>query len=174
MCFCFIETLIGTNSGTMTNLKANNDDTSTDNGFNNGDPGGNVRSGVDMLADLKKSTGMDTLTQKVAGNDNGMNNKDSTSLGSGMFFFQTSSDLFKTCSKLVQIVQLAVNLSKIDKKEFVLLKTQLYICISNFYCMFLNPNIFFSNLRSNCSNLLDMRNLQEQVKKAFRYQKLSS
>ena len=30
--------------------------------------------------------------------------------------------------------------------------------------MFLNPNIF-SNLNSNCSNLLDMRNLQEQVKK---------
>ena len=30
----------------------------------------------------------------------------------------------------------------------------------------------FSNLNSNCSNLLDMRNLQEQVKKAFCYQKL--
>ena len=26
---------------------------------------------------------------------------------------------------------------------------------------------FFSNLNYNCSNLLDMRNLQEQVKKAF-------
>ena len=33
--------------------------------------------------------------------------------------------------------------------------------------MFLNPN-----LNSNCSNLLDMRNLQEQVKKAFCFQKL--
>ena len=32
--------------------------------------------------------------------------------------------------------------------------------------------IFFSNLNYNCSNLLDMRNLQEQVKKAFCYQKL--
>ena len=32
--------------------------------------------------------------------------------------------------------------------------------------------MFFSNLNSNCSNLLDMRNLQEQVKKAFCYQKL--
>ena len=30
--------------------------------------------------------------------------------------------------------------------------------------MFLNPSIF-SNLNSNCYNLLDMRNLQEQVKK---------
>ena len=30
----------------------------------------------------------------------------------------------------------------------------------------------FSNLNSNCSNLFDMRNLQEQVKKAFCYQKL--
>ena len=42
---------------------------------------------------------------------------------------------------------------------------------SNFSCMFLNPNNF-SNLNSNCSNLLDLRNLQEQVKKAFCYQKL--
>ena len=41
----------------------------------------------------------------------------------------------------------------------------------NFSCMFLNPNIF-SSLNSNCSNLLDVRNLQEQVKKAFCYQKL--
>ena len=31
---------------------------------------------------------------------------------------------------------------------------------------------FFSNLNLNCSNLSDMRNLQEQVKKAFCYQKL--
>ena len=32
--------------------------------------------------------------------------------------------------------------------------------------------IIFSNLNYNCSNLLDMRNLQEQVKKAFCYQEL--
>ena len=32
--------------------------------------------------------------------------------------------------------------------------------------------IFFSNLQFNCSNLWDMINLQEQVKKAFCYQKL--
>ena len=37
--------------------------------------------------------------------------------------------------------------------------------------MFLNPN-FFSNLNYNCSNLLDLRNLQKQVKKAFCHQKL--
>ena len=42
---------------------------------------------------------------------------------------------------------------------------------SNFSCMCLNLNIF-SNLGSNCSNLLDLRNLQEQVRKAFCYQKL--
>ena len=35
-----------------------------------------------------------------------------------------------------------------------------------FPAFFLNPNIF-SNLNTNWSNLLDMRNLQEQVKKAF-------
>ena len=40
-----------------------------------------------------------------------------------------------------------------------------------FPACFLIP-IIFSNLNSNCSNLLDMRNLQEQVKKAFCYQKL--
>ena len=32
--------------------------------------------------------------------------------------------------------------------------------------------IIFSNMISNCSNLLGMKNLQEQVKKAFCYQKL--
>ena len=37
--------------------------------------------------------------------------------------------------------------------------------------MFQNPNIF-SDLNFTCSNLLDLRNLQEQVKKAFCYQKL--
>ena len=41
----------------------------------------------------------------------------------------------------------------------------------NFPACFWVP-IFFSNLNHNCSNLLDMRNLQEQVKKAFCYQKL--
>ena len=41
-----------------------------------------------------------------------------------------------------------------------------------FSCMFLNPNIFFSNLNSNCSNLSDMTNLQEQVKKTLCYKKL--
>jgi hypothetical protein len=39
--------------------------------------------------------------------------------------------------------------------------------------MFLNPTFFFNwNSNSNCSYLLDMRNLQEQVKKAFCNQKL--
>ena len=47
-----------------------------------------------------------------------------------------------------------------QKKEF-----------SNFSSMFLNPNSF-SNLNYNCSSLLDIRNLQEQVKKAICYQKL--
>ena len=37
--------------------------------------------------------------------------------------------------------------------------------------MFLNPNNI-SNFNPNCSNSLDMRNLQEQVKNAFCYQKL--
>ena len=43
---------------------------------------------------------------------------------------------------------------------------------SKFSCMFLNPSIFFPNLNSNCSDLLDLRTVQEQVKKAFCWQKL--
>ena len=35
-----------------------------------------------------------------------------------------------------------------------------------------NVAILFCNLNANCSNLSDMRNLQEQVKNAFCYQKL--
>ena len=38
------------------------------------------------------------------------------------------------------------------------------IVFSNFSCMFLNPKKN-SNLNSNCSNLLDMKNLQEKLKK---------
>ena len=45
------------------------------------------------------------------------------------------------------------------------------VFFSNFSCMILNQNDF-SNLNSSCSNLLDMWNLQEQVKKTFFYQKL--
>ena len=41
-----------------------------------------------------------------------------------------------------------------------------------FWILFLTfPAIIFSNFNSNCSNLLHIRNLQEQVKKAFCYQK---
>jgi hypothetical protein len=44
---------------------------------------------------------------------------------------------------------------------------------SNFFCYFFyKSQYFFSNLNSNCSNLLDLRNLQEQVKKSYCYQKL--
>ena len=50
-------------------------------------------------------------------------------------------------------------------------KIRLFLTFFHFSCMFLNPNIF-SNWNSDCSNFLVMRNLQEQVKKAFCYQKL--
>ena len=43
---------------------------------------------------------------------------------------------------------------------------------SNFSCMFLKPKLFFSNFDPNSSNLLDIRNLQEQGKKAICYRKL--
>ena len=47
----------------------------------------------------------------------------------------------------------------------------MYIFFLTFPICFYIP-IIFSNLNSNCSNLLGMRNLQEQVKKAFCHQKL--
>ena len=54
------------------------------------------------------------------------------------------------------------NINKVWEKVF-----------SNFSCMFLNPNSFFFNLNSNCSNLVNMRNLQEQVKKAVGQNKIT-
>ena len=54
---------------------------------------------------------------------------------------------------------------------YSILQELLYISFSNFSCMFLNPNIF-PLLNSNCSNIIVRRNLQEQVNKAFCYQKL--
>jgi hypothetical protein len=54
-----------------------------------------------------------------------------------------------------------------EKTCFSLVKKQtgkLFFTFSNFSCIFLNLNC-------NCSNLLDMRNFQEEVKKAFCYQK---
>ena len=51
------------------------------------------------------------------------------------------------------------------------LSQEVNILFSNFSCRFLNPNNF-SNLNYNCSIFWDLRNLQEQVKKAFYYQKL--
>ena len=45
---------------------------------------------------------------------------------------------------------------------------EVHTVFPNFSCMFLNP--IFSNLNLNCSYLSNMRNLQEQVKKALSYQ----
>ena len=47
------------------------------------------------------------------------------------------------------------------------------MAFSNFSCMFLKPSSF-SNLNSNYFNLLDVSNLQKQVKKAFCSQTLLS
>ena len=46
-----------------------------------------------------------------------------------------------------------------------------FLAVGKFSCMSLNPKTIF-NMYSNCSNLLDMRNFQEQGKKTFYYQKL--
>ena len=57
----------------------------------------------------------------------------------------------------------------INSKDVRLFFNQTYFL--TFLAWFSIP-IIFSNLNSDCSNLLDLRNLQEQVKKAFCYQKL--
>ena len=51
-------------------------------------------------------------------------------------------------------------------------KTYILMTFSNSSCRFLNPKLIFSNLIYNFSNVVEPRNLQEQVKKAFCYQKL--
>ena len=61
------------------------------------------------------------------------------------------------------------------------MKTPINLILTGIYFIFYPEKTFpaeipiiLSNMNSNCSNLLDMRNLQEQVKKAFCYQKLFS
>ena len=75
----------------------------------------------------------------------------------------------KYSSKLPQMQWNTFNPVFIFATTNTFLQQQIYF--SNFSCMFLNPNIFY-NMIFNCSNLLGMRNLQEQVEKAFCYQKL--
>ena len=54
----------------------------------------------------------------------------------------------------------------VDEVRWILLFLDLLF--SNFSCRFLNLK-YFSNLNVNCYNVLDLRNLQEQVKKLFRF-----
>ena len=61
-------------------------------------------------------------------------------------------------------------ISRVVVELFVLQRNRIDI-FSNFSCMLLNPNNFFQ-FELHISNLHDMRNLKEQVKKAFCYQKL--
>jgi hypothetical protein len=88
-----------------------------------------------------------------------------TKLGAGIFWL--SKNLYKQC---------VVNESQLGEVQ---MKVSLFVfCIhqekdnfSTFPACFLIPN-FFSNLSSNCSELLVIRNLQVKVKKAFCYQKM--
>ena len=74
----------------------------------------------------------------------------------------------KEYKEIVDMQMLKTELShlSINKEKLKIAGKRRVSQFSNFSCMFLNPNIF-SNMNSNCSNLLDMRNLQEQVRKAF-------
>ena len=82
-------------------------------------------------------------------------------------FGQQNFSFFSRIQDLYQYQQLAeiwaINLLALKtlwvKIEFCNANYRLQI-LSNLSCMFLNPNIFF-NLNSNCSNLLDLRNLQQ-------------
>ena len=79
--------------------------------------------------------------------------------------------LYRFCHDFIQIFK-KLTLSKFYP-GFILIFEKIWIkfgwswknTFSNFSCMFLNHNIFFSNLNSNSSTFLGMRNLQEQVKK---------
>ena len=79
-------------------------------------------------------------------------------LGTDLTQMSMESESYKIISNERLI---AINQDSLGKKIF----------LSNFSCTFLNLNNF-SNLNSYCSNSLDMRRLQKQVRKAFCYQKL--
>ena len=79
-------------------------------------------------------------------------------LGTDLTQMSMESESYKIISNERLI---AINQDPLGKKIFFL----------TFPACFYIP-IIFSNLNYNCSNLLDLRNLQEQVKKAFCYQKL--
>jgi hypothetical protein len=77
----------------------------------------------------------------------------------------------KSNSKLKISSKITKSIIWLPNHIFFLMLSVAFRSFLNFSCMFLNPN-HFSNLNSNCSNILEMRNLQEQVKKAFCYQEL--
>ena len=73
------------------------------------------------------------------------------------------------CSTSFKMNSWAADLGSLSFQPLTVVKD--LTVFSNFSFMFLNP-FFFSNLNPNCSNSLYLRNLQNQVRKAFSYQKL--
>ena len=70
---------------------------------------------------------------------------------------------------LLTVVRFSKFCPKIMRPIFILIKWNLLFL--TFHACF-SIQYFFSNLNLNCSNLSSLRNLQEQVEKAFCYQEL--
>ena len=85
-----------------------------------------------------------------------------------------NADLIKEINKAVADVKVKLEKQKSAEEQERLRKIQeVRKIFSNFFLHVSKSQYFFSKLNSNCSNLLDLRNLQEQVKKAFCYQKFT-
>ena len=84
-----------------------------------------------------------------------------------------NADLIKEINKAVADVKVKLEKQKSAEEQERLRKIQEVrnFLFLTFSACFYIP-IIFSNLNSNCSNSSYLRNLQEQVKKAFCYQKL--
>ena len=76
------------------------------------------------------------------------------------------------CQIIQKVIIITLNLNTESSAKHSTFTSNLTKVFSNFSCMFLNPNVVVFNLNYNCSNLLDMRNLQEQVKKNIRLPKI--
>ena len=80
------------------------------------------------------------------------------------------SDDFDCRKKVLRYCRIGIRL-KFRELKSIPFWCRTYFIFLMFSASFWIP-IIFSNLNSYCSNIFDLRNLQEQVKKAFCYQKL--
>ena len=87
-----------------------------------------------------------------------------SSIRNSYFKFKLDSFELKFSPSFVVLVMMIVNSYSRWRIAWMLLGMSNF---SKFSCRFLNNTYFFSNLNSVCSNVLNLRNLKDQIKKAF-------